>query len=279
MIENKYYPSQDPLLKLRQEMKLRGFSQKTVKSYLYYITQILKLTNKNPKTINSDDIRSYLEKLTDKNKSSSTTNNAYSAFKFYFEKILHRKFFLKIPRSKKPKKLPIVLTKNEVKKILSCVENVKHKLILALMYSSGLRVSEITNIKVKDLNAENKMLFIREAKGLKDRNTIISKKVLEVLKKYIKNKKADDYIFESNRRKKMTDRSVQKIFSKALEKSNIQKKASCHSLRHSFATHLLEDGTDIRYIQFLLGHKRIETTQIYTKVTNIKLKNIKSPLD
>ena len=220
-----------------------------------------------------------MEKLADASKSSSTINNAHSALKFYFEKILKRKFFGNIPRSKKAKKIPVVLTKDEVKKILSSVENVKHKLILAVMYSSGLRVSEVTHIRVRDLSPENKMLFVREAKGMKDRSTIISEKVLEVLKKYIKNKKADNYIFESNRGGKMTDRSVQKIFSQALQKSGIRKKASCHSLRHSFATHLLESGTDIRYIQSLLGHKRLETTQIYTKVADNMIKNIKSPLD
>jgi len=279
MKESSYYPSQDPLLKLKQEMKLRGFSQKTIKSYIYYITDILEFAKKNPKTINSKDIRSYLEKLANKGMSASTLNSAYSALKFYFEKILKRKFFGSIPRSKKIKQLPVVLTKNEIKKILSSVKNVKHKLILAAIYSSGLRVSEVVQIKVSDLDIENKMLFLREAKGKKDRTTIISKKVLEVLKKYIKNKKPDNYLFESSRGGKMTERSIQKIFSQALKTSKIKKQASCHSLRHSFATHLLEDGTDIRYIQSLLGHKRLETTQIYTKVANNIIKNIKSPLD
>lgn len=127
-----YYPSQDPMLKLKQEMKLRGFSQKTVKSYLYYITNVLNFANKNPKTINGDDARSYLEDLADKNKSSSTLNSAYSALKFYFEKILHRKFFANIPRSKKDKKLPEVLTREEIGEIFSVIANVKHRLLLRL---------------------------------------------------------------------------------------------------------------------------------------------------
>ena len=231
--------------------------------YLYYITTILNYANKNPKTIKTEDIRNYLEKLYDNKKSSSTLNTAYSALKFYFEKILHRKFFINIPRAKTEKKLPEVLTKKEVKIILAIIKNIKHKLILALMYSSGLRVSEIVNAKVKDLDFENKMLKVRLAKGKKDRITIMSKKVSNVLEKYIKNKEKNNYIFENNSGEKLSERAIQKIFTKALKKTKIKKQASCHTLRHSFATHLLEDGIDIRYIQELLGHKRLETTQIY----------------
>ncbi|OGI17785.1 MAG: hypothetical protein A3J63_03570 [Candidatus Moranbacteria bacterium RIFCSPHIGHO2_02_FULL_40_12b] len=274
-----YYPSQDPILKLKQEMKLRKFSQKTIKSYLYYITALLKYANKNPKTVNTEDIRGYLEYLADKNSSSSTLNGAYSAFKLYFEKILCRRFFANIPRAKSAKKLPETLTKEEVKKIMGTIQNVKHKLLLGLMYSSGLRVSEVVNCKVKDLNFEDKMLCVRQAKGAKDRMTILSEKIAVVLRKYLKNKDADDYIFESDRGGKLTERTVQKVFSDALKKSGIRRPAACHSLRHSFATHLLEAGTSIRYIQELLGHKRLETTQIYTKVANNNLQNIKSPLD
>jgi site-specific recombinase XerD len=282
MIQNEkqnYYPSQDPILKLKQEMKLRRFSPKTVKSYLYYITDILKQSNKNPKTVNTEDIRGYLEKMADEGKSSSTLNVVHNALKFYFEKILRRKFFTHIPRAKMSKKIPEVFTKSEVKKILGTIRNVKHKLILGLMYSSGLRVSEVVNLKVKDFDFENKLLFVRNAKGAKDRTTILSKKVSDVMEKYLRNKNSNDYVFESEFKKKLTERTVQKVFAKALGESEIKKCASCHSLRHSFATHLLEGGTDIRYIQELLGHKRLETTQIYTKVAKNKLKNIKSPLD
>ncbi|MBT4277419.1 tyrosine-type recombinase/integrase [Candidatus Falkowbacteria bacterium] len=278
MNQNNYYPSQDPLRKLKQEMKLRKFSIKTIKSYLYYITGLLKTANKNPKNIKTDDIRNYLEKMVDKNSASSTINLAYSAFKFYFEKILRRRFFVNIPRVKKSKKLPTVLTRNEIGEIFAVIQNVKHKLLLGVMYSSGLRVGELINIKVSDLDFENKILKIRTGKGAKDRVTIFSDKIISVLKKYIKNKDKNDYLFESSRGGKLTERSVQKVFKTALNKSEIKKKASCHSLRHSFATHLLENGTDIRYIQELLGHARLETTQIYTKVSNNMIKNIKSPL-
>lgn len=279
MNQRKYYPSQDPILKLKQEMKLRNFSSKTIKSYLYYITSFLDFASKNPKKICTEDIRNYLEKLIDKGKSGSTLNTVYSALKFYFEKILHRKFFINIPRAKSSKKLPEVFTKDEIKMILATVKNVKHKLLLGLLYSSGLRVSEIVNLKVKDLDFENKMLRVRQGKGAKDRMTILAEKVAGVLKRYVGKKEADDYVFESARGGKLTERSAQKVFAKALKESGIKKSASCHSLRHSFATHLLEQGVDIRYIQELLGHKRLETTQVYTKVTSGKLKDIGSPLD
>jgi site-specific recombinase XerD len=279
MKKSNYYPSQDPIVKLKQEMKLRGFSQKTVKSYLYYITEVLKYSNKNPKTIKTANIRNYLEKLANENKSASTLNSAYSALKFYFEKILHRKFFVNIPRAKKDKKLPVVLSKREIKLILGTINNAKHKLCLALMYSAGLRVSEIIKLKVKDLDFDNQILWVRGGKGNKDRQTLLPKILINVLKKYTKNSNLDDYVFESSRGGILTERSIQKVFHNALIKSKICKNATCHSLRHSFATHLLEAGTDIRYIQELLGHKRLETTQIYTKVANNKLRNIKSPLD
>jgi len=274
-----YYPSQDPILKLKQEMKIRKFSPKTIKSYLHYITEILSFSNKNPKTVNTEDIRNYLEHLADKNCSSSTLNTAYSALKLYFEKILCRKFFVNIPRAKSSKKLPETLTKEEIKLILGTIQNVKHKLLLGLTYSSGLRVSEVVSCKVKDLDFENKLLRVRRAKGAKDRITILSEKVCAVLQKYVKNKESEDHIFESERSGKLTERTVQKIFADALSRSGLKKRASCHSLRHSFATHLLESGTSIRYIQELLGHKRLETTQIYTKVVKNNLQNIKSPLD
>lgn len=274
-----YYPSQDPIVKLEQEMKLRRFSSKTVKSYLHYITELLKNSSKNPKTVNTDDIRCYLEKMADFGASSSTVNLAYSALKFYFEKILRRKFFISIPRAKKSKYLPVVFSKEEVKKILGSIQNVKHKLILGLMYSSGLRVSEIVGVKVKDFDFDGKLLFVRGAKGAKDRRTILSQKAAGVLEGYMKDKDPENYVFQSERNEKLAERTVQKVFANALLKSGVKKTASCHSLRHSFATHLLEGGTDIRYIQELLGHSRLETTQIYTKVAKNNLQKIKSPLD
>ena len=262
-------------------MKIRNFSPRTIKSYSYYITEILDYTRKSPKNINSQDVRDYLEKLVNRRCSASTLKLAYSALKLYFGKILHRRFFVFLPRAKTEKKLPVVLNKEEVKKLLNSVLNEKHKLILSLIYSAGLRVSEVVKIKVQDLDFENRILSIRQSKGKKDRITIFAEKLGVELKEYIveNTKRGLDLLFDSNRGGKLTMRTIQKIFSNALDNSKINKKASCHSLRHSFATHLLENGTDIRYIQELLGHRKLETTQIYTKVANNKLRDIKNPLD
>ena len=172
MNQSNYYPSQDPILKLKQEMKLRGFSPKTVKSYLNYIIKCIKIANKSPRNINGDDIRNYLELLKNKGDSNSTLNTAYSALKFYFETILRRKFFVTIPRCKSQKKLPEVFTQEEIRKILATIKNVKHKLMLGMIYASGLRVSEIVNLKVMDLSFQDKTLKIRQGKGNKDLSLI-----------------------------------------------------------------------------------------------------------
>jgi site-specific recombinase XerD len=270
----------DPIYNLERELKIRGFSQQTIKAYLYYNKDLLRHNGKSPKNVNIDDIKEYLLYLKNRNLANATINVAVNAFKFYYTQILRRKFFVnkELFRTKKAQKLPTVLTKGEVKQILAQIQNVKYKLMLGLMYSSGLRISEVVSVKVEDFDFENKLLRVQQGKGNKDRNTILSEKIVDVLQKYVKNKNVGDYVFESQRGSKLTNRSVQKSFSDALKKSGLKKRASCHSLRHSFATHLLEDGTDIRYIQELLGHKNLETTQIYTKVANNNLKNIKSPL-
>jgi len=170
------------------------------------------------------------------------------------------------------------LSKTEIMAIIKNTPNLKHKLIMALTYGGGLRLSEIKNLKVADIRLEENCLMIRQSKGNKDRLTIFPEKIKDVLTKYLASKGKDELVFESNRGGKLSDRTIQKIFAKGLEKAGIKKAASFHSLRHSFATHLLENGTDIRYVKELLGHANIRTTQVYTQVTDLKLKNIKSPL-
>jgi len=278
MNKSPYYPSQDPVLKMKQEMKLRNFSPKTIKSYSYYIANILQFANKGASSIITEDIRNYLEMLVDINSSASTVNCAYSALKFYFEKILRRKFFVNLPRSKKEKKLPIVLSKEEIERMVKSVNNLKHQCILQLLYGSGLRVSEVVRIKMTDFDFDRKLLHIKKGKGNKDRYTIFSEKLLEILEKQKKIKEIDDYLFTGyDNKSPLTTTSVNKIVKQAAAKAGISKNVSAHSLRHSFATHLLENGVSVRYIQELLGHARLETTQIYTKVTNPNLKNITSP--
>lgn len=179
---------------------------------------------------------------------------------------------------KKKKQLPKVLTKNEIKILLENIKNQKHKVIIITLYSAGLRLSEVVNLKREHINFENNTILVKQGKGKKDRITILSKKLKNKLSNYLsQNNFITYYLFESQRGKKYDKHTIQKILEKASE--NMNQKVTPHMLRHSFATHLLESGTDIRYIQSLLGHSKLETTQIYTKVASNKIQHIKSPFD
>lgn len=279
MNQNHYYPSQDPMARLRQEMKLRNFSPKTIKSYLYYISNCLKKSSKQARAITGDDIRSYLENLADLGAASSTLNSAYSALKFYFETILRRKFFFAIPRAKKTQHLPIVLSKAEVRRMIMAVSNPKHRCIVSLLYGTGVRVSELTHIRMRDLDLERMVLLVNQGKGKKDSLTLLPESLKEILIRQSKLKTPDDFLFTNGRGGRLTEASIQKIVAHAATEAGIGKNVSPHTLRHSFATHLLEQGTDIRYIQELLGHAKLQTTQIYTHVADNNLRSIKSPLD
>jgi len=274
-----YRPSRDPMLLLKQEMKLRGFSKKTVKSYLYYIEDCLRFAQADPKSIRQKDLRDYLEYLVDRGLSSSTLNLAYSALFFYFDKILHRKFFLHLPRAKQRKSLPVVLSKREIDKMLSVTSNPKHHCIISLLYGTGLRVGELVRVKMVDIDLDRMMLRVYQGKGRKDRFVILPKKLVPILSGQFKFKDLNEYLFTNGRGGCLTEASIQKVVASAAQKARINKKVTPHTLRHSFATHLLEAGTDIRYIQELLGHARLQTTQIYTKVALNNLVDINSPLD
>ena len=193
---------------------------------------------------------------------------------------MKKRFAYEIKRPKKDKKLPVVLSQEEVSRILSSVANLKHRLILMLIYSADLRVSEVVKLKPEDIDTERRLIHIKGAKGRKDRYMMLSEVVMETIRRYLKEYGHSKWLFPSQDKKKhITTRTVEKIFSNACRKANIKKNATVHSLRHSFATHLLESGTDLRYIQELLGHKSSKTTEIYTHVSNENIGKIKSPLD
>ncbi|MBU3965183.1 tyrosine-type recombinase/integrase, partial [Patescibacteria group bacterium] len=175
-------------------------------------------------------------------------------------------------------KLPVVLSRSEIEKIINSIENRKHKLLISLSYGAGLRVSEAINLKIKDINSEELTIHLKNAKGSRDRITIFPEKLKADLHEFFALRNMNDYVFASERGGKLTERTAQKIFEIAMKKAKIGKDATFHSLRHSFATHLLENGVDIRYVQELLGHQNIRTTQLYTKVTNLNIRKIKSPL-
>jgi len=274
----------DPLVyleTLRRELNLRKYSQKTIKAYLHYNDELIRFTIKNPKTITNKDVKDYLFHLVEiKGVSASTLNIAISALKFYYCKFRKRDFIYDIDRPAKDKKLPVVLNADEILKIISMIKNIKHKSIIMLVYSSGLRVSEVVKLRVEDLDFKRGMIYIKGGKGRKDRYTIFSEVAKKTLGTYIKATAPEHWLFPGQKKgTHISTRTAQQIFLDVIKTVEIRKDVSIHSLRHSFATHLLESGVDLRYIQELLGHKSSKTTEIYTHVSDQDMKKITSPLD
>ncbi len=263
---------------LERELKIRNYSQKTMKSYLYYNRDLLFYCQKDPREIKTEDIKKYLDYISS-GRSASTVSVAYNAIQFYYKEIWRRSFFINIKHPKKNKYLPVVLSKQEIDRMLAVLANPKHNCIVGLLYGTGLRVGELVRIKMMDIDLDRMMLRVFQGKGKKDRMAILPKKLKSILANQDKLKKPSDYLFTNGRGGRLTEATIQKIVAGAALKAGIKKNVSPHTLRHSFATHLLESGVDIRYIQSLLGHARLETTQIYTKVALNKLEEIKSPLD
>jgi site-specific recombinase XerD len=246
---------------------------------MYYIKDYLCFAKKMNITDKDKAIEMFLLEKQDKGQSSQTINLGLNAIKFFYYNVVGSAEKINFRCAKRSKKLPVVLSKKEIEKIILSIDNQKHKIMVSLGYAAGLRVSEVINLKVKDIDIEELVIHIKNAKGKKDRITIFPAKIKDHIRSLIAGKECDDLVFESNRGGILTVTSLQKVFQKALQKSGIKKEATFHSLRHSFATHLLENGVDVRYVQELLGHANIRTTQIYTKVTNPALRKIKSPLD
>lgn len=233
-----------------------------------------------PSKVTSPEIKEYLALLIDHyGLGPATLDQNINALKFLYVDLLHQDFVLEsINRPRATQHIPVVMSRQEILSIFEVTTNITHKSLLQMMYSSGLRVSEVVNLRVQDINIDNFTLFVRQGKGHKDRITIFSETLTDSLLWHMTGKRPGDFLFKTKRGGKYTTRSVQKIFYNAVEKAGVMKSVSCHTLRHSFATHLLEAGTDIRYIQNLLGHQSITTTNIYTKVRNPHLFKIKSPL-
>ena len=218
--------------------------------------------------------------VTERHVSTSYQNQSINAIKFYFERVLggKRKVYM-ISRPREEQYLPEVLSQEEITKILNVTENLKHKAILITIYSAGLRISEAINLKIKDIDSNRMQIRVEQAKGKKDRYTLLGNKTLEILRKYVAEYKPKIWLFEGSKGEQYAPRSIQEILKKSVSKTNIKKRISVHTLRHSFATHLLEAGTDLRYIQSLLGHANSKTTEIYTHITTKGFDQIKNPLD
>ncbi len=280
--------------KLATELKLRGFSENTVKSYCFHVQKFLGFCSKDVSQVTNDDVKSFLAHLiAEKNLEPASVALAKAALVFYFQEVLGRKF-IDVKTPKRAKKVPIVLTKDEIKTLLNATKNFKHKLLIELLYSSGLRLSELVNLKTEDLEIKDKVGWVRRGKGAKDRLMILSEKVSKDLTRFLKPKSSEarlgpekpsvflgerkGFVFEG-RQGHLSKRTVQKVLAELAVRAGISKHVHPHMLRHSFATHLLEAGVDIRKIQELLGHADLSTTQIYTKVSTAELKKVRSPLD
>jgi len=267
------------LKKIEIELKISKNSEYTLKNYLKSNKQLLDFIKKHPKEITEDDVKLYLaEKL--KDASPSSTILFLAAIKYSTLNILKEDITKAIKRPKKEKKIPTVLTKEEIKKLLDIFDNEKSRIMISMMYACGMRVSELIGLKISNIDFDEQTGQIKQAKGKKDRMFNIPSYLLEDIKEYAEQQKSknQEYLF-SGPKGKMSSRNIQKIVSLAAKRAGINKDVHCHTLRHSFATHLLENNIDIRHIQVLLGHADLSTTQIYTHVSTQELKKIKSPLD
>ena len=267
--------------KMKKGMELRNFSIRSIESYLGWMKSYTLHYGMSPEKLGDDDIRNYLYYLLKEKKAAqSSINQAYSALKFFYEKTLARSWNEeKIPRSKVPKRLPVVLSKEEIQGIFSRTANLKHRAIFMTIYSGGLRLNEATHLKPTDIDSQRMTIKVR-GKGDKERYTLLGEKALDILRTYWKVYRPSEYLFPSRvPGGPISGSSVQRAFKSSLHKAGVRKRASVHTLRHSFATHLLESGTDLFYIQRLLGHTTAKTTAVYLHVTRKDLTTIKSPID
>jgi len=267
------------LEKLKIELTISKNSKYTIRNYLNANSELLDFCQKNPEEVTEDNVKTFMAaKLSES--SSSSIIVFLSSLRFAYSNILKKDITLGIKRPKREKRIPAVLTKEEIKKLFNAIPNKKSKLMISLIYACGFRVSEILNLKINDLNFEEMTGYVRQAKGKKDRVFNIPKFLLKLLKRQVQKQQENnqEYLF-TGPKGKLTDRNLQKIVRIATKKAGIEKQVHPHTLRHSFATHLLENGVDIRKIQELLGHADLSTTQIYTHISTEELKKISSPID
>ncbi len=288
-IERKPRPKKEDIPNYREcpdnyieKLKVKRYSSNTIKTYTDCFKEFINYFNtKTLSEITETDIRSYMRYLVEERRISvSYQNQSINAIKFYYEKVLggpKKVYYIERPRQ--GKSLPVVLSEEEVRKLFEQVKNTKHKCMLMLAYSSGLRVNELLNLQIADIDSTRMLIRVKAGKGNKDRVTLLSSTILIVLRKYYTEYKPVDYLFEGQLGGQYSERSLNKVLKQAVAKAGILKEVTMHTLRHSFATHLLENGTDLRYIQALLGHANPKTTQIYTHITTKGLDQIISPLD
>lgn len=268
------------LKEYKRELQIIKYSLNTIKNYYAIVKNYFDWIElkQEQEALSLENVKRYLLHLFERGLSSNTISLQVNALKSFFRLIVKTNILDELRHPKRNKSLPDILSRSEIIVLLNTIENEKHKIMIASLYGSGLRVGELVQIKVKDLDFIKNRITIRKGKGRKDRIVIISKQLLPALRKMTENKDKLEYLFKPQYGKKYSKRTAQHIFSVALKKSGIKKHATCHTLRHSFATHLLENGNNIVNIQKLLGHKNVNTTMIYTKLAKNNLDDIDSPL-
>lgn len=270
------------LNRVKEQLQLKAYSPATIRTYLVEFAQLLYVLKNVPAdSLSYERLRSYILYCVNELKiSENQLHSRLNAIKFYYEQVLNKqKFTAEIPRPKKPSTLPKVLSEKEVLKIFDAVKNDKHLLMLELCYGMGLRVSEIVKLKVSDINSHRMQVLVEGAKGKKDRYVPLPASVLQRLRTYYRAYRPNKYLFEGQYGGQYSIRSVQAVFKAAMAKARVNKPVGIHGLRHSYATHLLEAGTDMTFIQRLLGHRDIKTTQRYAHVGQAQLNAVRSPLD
>lgn len=270
------------LEKLQEKLLLKAYSPSTVKTYKNEFAQFLSFfETRDLATVEKPEIESFVAHLITKYKISETKQNQLiNAIKFYYEQVLGKpREYYNIQRPKRALELPNVLSLEEVQRLIQAPENIKHKAMLCTIYSAGLRSGELLQLRVRDVHSDDGYLFIKGAKGKKDRRTVLSEKLTTLLRAYYIEHRPSYWLFEGQDGGQYSSRSLQKIFRRAVEKANVNPWATLHTLRHSFATHCLQQGVSMRQVQTMLGHNSPKTTQIYTHVLGISNKSIKSPLD
>ncbi len=248
-----------------EHMRLRGYSPKTIKSYVNLVAVYARHVGKSPELTDCEDARVFMVQLVDRGCSASHLSQAYSAIKLLFVQVLGREGCQdKIPRPKKTKRLPSVMSVEEVERLVRSLSNIKHRTMLQVLYSTGMRVSELIGLRIGDIDSSRNTITVRHGKGAKDRQIPLSPTLLQLLREYWKIYRPTEFLFENGRSDaQMSPRTVQEVFVHAKAASGISKKISAHTLRHSYATHLLEAGTDLLTIRNQLGHSNISTTTVY----------------
>jgi integrase/recombinase XerD len=267
---------------MKVDLELKNLSPRTRSCYLTWVKSFALHFHRSPEELGEQEIRDYLHYLIQEKKASqSGVSQAYSALKFFYETTLKRDWNgFRIPRVQMGKKLPVVLSQQEIHAIFSATRNLKHRVVLMTIYSAGLRISEVVHLKVSDIDSQRMTIRVQQGKGQKDRYTLLSQRTLEVLRAYWKEYRPSGWLFPGKpETEHLSVSSVQRVFEKVLLRAGIKKPASVHTLRHSFATHLLEAGTDLYHIQRLLGHTSPKTTAIYLHLSRKNLGGVTSPLD